>query len=285
MTDLEQIARLRPDVDDPSPEWLAATRTALLERRSWEPLRSRRSILVAAAAVVAVLAIVVPASSALKAPAHVTAVPDQYTYVQQGFSYDNWWVTYTYEDWFRNDSGEPVDSGPDCRMGPGVVPARCHTGPHSELMWAGQSLGELSVDQFRALPTDTAQLRAKIYDMARQWLAKVSPGLADGADQMAYRTICLSLLTGRAPQPLVEAFYRVLPTIPGVQTVPHVSDGARRPGVGFTRLDSWGRLTPVFDAASHRFMALNLDKDQPAGGLKSIVLLGSGPVAKVGDRP
>ena len=72
MTDLDEVTRLRPDVGDPTPDWLAATRAALLEHADGAPAQRPRGshrgtlvALVAGIAVLAVIALVVPASSML----------------------------------------------------------------------------------------------------------------------------------------------------------------------------------------------------------------------------
>lgn len=290
MTDLEQIARLRPDVDDPSPEWLAATRTALLERRSWEPLRSRRSVLAVAAAVVAVLAILVPASSTLKAPTQVPAVPDQYYYVKLGFKGPPSFPMQTVEEWFPTGSADPLQpwqSMCDHEQVTGM-PYRCHpTSGHSAEWEPDVPLGNLSVEQLRALPTDTDQLRDKVYELARRWLSIQPDDIMLGGttsrdpDQQAFLCIEVGLQTGRVPQPQVEALYRVLQTIPGVRVTQQATDGAGRQGVGVSReaADTHGPDMLVFDRETHRFL----------GGSVFFpgwtMVLGSGPVAKVGDRP
>ncbi|MFC0431798.1 hypothetical protein [Kutzneria buriramensis] len=295
MTDLDQIERLRPDVDDPSPYWLAATRTALLERtprRSWEHHRSRRSTLIAAAAAVAVLAtiaVVMPGSSALTAAAH-----DQYYYVKEAHG-GGGSPSGTLELWYPVGSADPVQPWhPACDHGAVTgMPYRCHPMGGSGVGWVAdytpdEPLGNLSVDQFRALPTDVDQLRTKVYEQARQWQAIQPPdGVRGGVyyspdlDQQAFLVIDAGLRTGRAPQPLAQALYRVLLTIPGVQATQQATDSAGRPGVGVARTTAGFlyRLMLVFDRSTHGFLG-------EAGSYPgSVSILASGPVAKVGDRP
>jgi hypothetical protein len=288
MNDLEQIARMRPDVEDPSPYWLDATRTAMLERRSWTPRRPRRSILAVAAAVVAVLAtiaVAMPGSSALTAAAH-----DQYYYVKLGFKGPQSLPMQTTEEWFPVGDANPVQPWQrvcDHETVTGM-PYRCHPmSDHSAVLEPDVPLGNLSVEQFRALPTDTDQLRAKVYEQARQWLSIQPSDIMLGGttsrdtDQQAFLCIEVGLQTGRMPQPQVEALYRVLQTIPGVRVTQQATDGAGRQGVGVSReaADTHGPDMLVFDRETHRFL----------GGSVFFpgwtVVLDSGPVAKVGDHP
>ncbi|QUQ72280.1 hypothetical protein [Kutzneria sp. CA-103260] len=318
MTDLDQLSRLRPDVSDPTPEWLAATRQALLEHaEGTRPRRARsnRGTLIALAAGVAVLAVI-----ALVMPASSTLTPsnrhDQFVYVKEGFADEKNGQLTLSEGWYRTDSGKPQlrpTAKPNCPTGSIVTSpssaAPSSSGPYTGCSGPFPSPGQVrdllvpsypepgiigwSRQQLETLPTDPEVLRSRLYDMAKDIIVhapKSPPDSQDYAaapDEQVFALIMGTLLKAIAPQPVVTALYQVALTIPGVTVDQNVADAAGRSGVGVTRSPDNGkgyRETLVFDRDSRRFLGSNGVAIGWSDYVPSIVILSSGLVDHLGDR-
>ncbi len=321
MTDLDQVTRLRPAVDDPTPEWLAATRNAMMDHaaeprrpRSWT---QRRGNLVAAAAgiaVLALLAVITPSSSNLMTPG---TQHNQYVYVKQGYTDENGGQLSISEGWYRIDSGtveQPPRTGPPC-TGPfirvtSIAPpsSRAPAGGVSkggpcpdlkpgavrELTSPGSDAPSIigwSHEQLTTLPTDPTQLRAKLYEMAKEVIAHKPKDqtwdYANTPDGEVFILVWATLLKALAPPDLVTACYQVLPTIPGIIVNHDVKDAAGRPGVGFTlapdHQPAW-ETTAVFDPTGAHFLGTNAITDGHPEWPEKLVLFSSTLVDKIGDR-
>lgn len=294
MTDLDRVTRLRPDVDDPTPDWLAATRAALLERTA-EPTRRRgphRGMLVALAAgvaVLAVIALVVPATTMLAAGPRI-----QYLYVKQGFSDEKDGRLSLSEGWYALDSAGPVRTvRVSCTPSAGVActgsSAGALLGP-LVLRGSPPSILDWSYRQLATLPTDPTQLRAQLYDMAngivtqQQKDAKQQVFFSTDPDEEVFSLIEGTLVKAIAPPELVTAMYQVSLTLPGVKAEPSAKDAAGRSGVGVTHEGTAYRSTLVFDRPGGRFLGLNdVDVKWP-DYVPSTVILSAGLVDHLGDR-
>jgi len=298
MTDLDRVTSLRPAVDDPTPEWLAATRTALLERAAEPPRRAVRrrgrgslTALAAGIAVFAVVALVMPASSQLIAGSRV-----QYVYVKEGFSTGKDSALSVNEVWYPLDSGTPADFTPKITLACDDTSGKkspCWPSGTPTLVAPGQqdlhsttAPLDWSYQQFKQLPTDSQQLRARFYDLARSQLPAGSQKSEEDVNEQAFLLIGGVLKKAVAPQETVSALQQVLLTIPGVVIEQPAKDATGRAGIGIGRhtttypYDS----TLVFDPGTHRFLGENQVYWQRPGYTPSYVVLSSVLVDRLGDR-
>jgi hypothetical protein len=302
MTDLDEVTRLRPDVGDPTPDWLTVTRAALLEHADGAPAQRHRGshratlvALVAGIAVLAVIALVVPASSMLTA-----STKAQYVYVKQGFSDEKGGQIGVSEHWYAIDGSMslPTHPVPSCTP-PNVSVGDGHGGPRCAVQLKPGDGDQINItpsiigwsyQQLQTLPTDATTLRGRLYDLAKQVVAggpTPPQSSVNTIDTEVFALVSGTLGQARAPQPLVTAFSQVLPTIPGVTVDQNVTDAAGRPGVGFVREPENGkgyRSTLVFDHDSHRFLGVNDVDVSWTDYAPSTVIFSSGLVDHVGDR-
>lgn len=310
MSDLDQLNRLRPDVADPSPAWLAANRAALLEHAAASrPARHRggrgRVLMAAAAgvAVLAVIALVLPAGSKL-----VTAnQPLQFVYVKQGFQKGDAGPFTVAEAWYpvgsgtaatihgdptlcttyHNQPSDPVVTA--CpNLPPGAIP------PENRWSLPEPDVLTWSYRQYQELPTDADRLRARLYELARKTIADRPSGqsvdpeaYAGSVDQEVFILIGGILVRGLGTPELAAALHQVLVTVPGTTVDQHAQDATGRPGVGYSHgpdQTAAYRTSLLFDQDGRRFLGVRAEVLQPHAFMPSIVMFSSGLVAAVGDR-
>ncbi|MFI9385941.1 hypothetical protein [Kutzneria sp. NPDC052558] len=294
MTDLDRVTGLRPAVEDPSPDWLAATRAALLERAA-EPRRRRGPkggglvALAAGVAVLAVIALVVPATQLL-----IAGPKTQYVYVKEGFSTEPNGALAIAEGWYPLDSGVPAPNPPSntgpCQGTNGTVVA-CAPGAQagSPVLGYGDQTAEplnWSYRQFASLTTDPQQLRTWFYDLTRRKLANTGAVDDEDLNEKVFLLIGDTLKKALLPPGTVTALHQVLTMIPGAVVDQEAADASGRAGVGITRQGPTYpyRTTLVFDRTSHRFLGENNVDLKWAAYMPSFVILSSGIVDRLGDR-
>ncbi|MCE7010804.1 CU044_5270 family protein [Kibdelosporangium philippinense] len=297
MDDLELLARLRPQVDDPDPAVLAKHRRTMLNGAS-KPVRRRWSMplaigAAAAAGIVAVGLVVglpneVPDASPSSTPPAVTLLANAAdaaakTPAGQG----NW--AYTSTVTVFNDAGlrtnrtqtwEKVD-GTDAliRTNRDGKFDETRTGDNSDIFTP--SLRHPTYRFLATLPTDPTALRDAIYAHARQ---EVGNSKQYTVDQWAFQMIG-NLVQSAAPPALKAALYRVAATVPGVESVDNVTDAAGRQGIGVAHTvnNAGDRTILIFDRTTYQVMGRAGQVSD--GRTDSVAVLATGLVAEAGQTP
>jgi hypothetical protein len=328
MDELDLIERFRAEAPKDE-NARASARSRLMEameprRSAYRTTRRRAPRLAwtfAAAAVVAALALVAPAivpggeeapaaAATLRGAARVAAVqpwtpvgPGEYVYTKSRF------------EWQTTDQGRPVPIMPDLFGRNGALvelveleDLQVGTNEGERELWIGPDgsgrlvqrinatewdqtyeAGELFFLDLSAIPTDLDALRSYVDEHSGPATpAEAAPGEAPD-DMQAFGLIALLLRETNASPELRAALFEVVATIPGVELVGEVVDGAGRSGVAVGYEYGSERHELIFDPDTSAILeerVVRLDGDGAGETvIGSTVYLRSAVVGSVDERP